>query len=400
MNKILFLTGLFAVSCTIAPKKDYRFIEIPDTVNEYSNKALNESQVRYDVSQLIYALKKAYSGRRFLPKKEFPDLIEKISRLEQPQTAFELCETIDKYLDQVSDNHLNAKFNNKICYKSHFNRDGSVGNNYYTKGEVHWDAQIRRKEGHSALLLSITSFPSHKSPLWNGFIQKVKSLLPKSDLVVLDMRGNGGGDDTVGKELSDLLAGTKLKTPYRSQWTSQTPESFQLLINTFEYWIRKEKAEGKVTLQYLLELKEEFKDKRNQAVQGKIPLEKWKDIGKGDGLTDFKISKSIQKLVYILFDADCGSSCESTIDFFEFNTLVKTVGQNSAGYIHFGNNGNVILKNSGIRVQMAISYNSYQDGRFIEKIGITPDIRVPSGKNAMAFAWKDYLTQWKRVNKR
>lgn len=96
-----------------------------------------------------------------------------------------------------------------------------------------------------------------------------------------------------------------------------------------------------------------------------------------------------------MIDADCASSCESTTDFFEYNSLVKTVGENSAGYVHFGNNGNVILKNSGIVLQMAISYNSYKDGRFIEKKGITPKIQVPAGKDAMEFAWADYLKKTK-----
>jgi len=83
-----------------------------------------------------------------------------------------------------------------------------------------------------------------------------------------------------------------------------------------------------------------------------------------------------------LIDADCASSCESTTDAFENNTLVKTVGENTAGYVHFGNSGGVILKNSGIRLQVAISYNSYLDGRFIEKVGITPKIPVPAGSDA------------------
>ena len=106
---------------------------------------------------------------------------------------------------------------------------------------------------------------------------------------------------------------------------------------------------------------------------------------------DFVLKKSIQKPIYILIDSVCGSSCESTVDFFEYNPLVKTVGENTAGYIHFGNNGNVFLKNSGVNLQMAVSYNSYLDGRFIEKKGIVPKIAVPKGSNAMDFAWLDFI---------
>lgn len=106
---------------------------------------------------------------------------------------------------------------------------------------------------------------------------------------------------------------------------------------------------------------------------------------------DFVYENSIKKPIYILIDATCASSCESTTDFFEFNPLAKTIGENTAGYIHFGNNGNVFLKNSGVNLQIAVSYNSYHDGRFLEKKGITPKIRVPQGQDAMKFAWDDFI---------
>src|SRR5690606_28631489 len=98
-------------------------------------------------------------------------------------------------------------------------------------------------KGHTALLISVTSFPSHTNPVWEGFLKRVSDLIPKSDLVILDLRGNGGGDDTIGKKLSDLLAGTNLETPYKPQWTSQTPESFQILVNSIEYGSRKIKED-------------------------------------------------------------------------------------------------------------------------------------------------------------
>ena len=67
------------------------------------------------------------------------------------------------------------------------------------------------------------------------------------------------------------------------------------------------------------------------------------------------------------------------------------MGENTVGSIHFGNNGTVVLKNSGVFAYISISYNQYYDGRFIEKIGITPKIKVPSGQDAMSYAWKDFL---------
>ena len=84
-------------------------------------------------------------------------------------------------------------------------------------------------------------------------------------------------------------------------------------------------------------------------------------------------------------DAKCGSSCESTIDGFESHPYAKTVGENTAGYIHFGNIGYIVLPNSKIEVQTPTHFNHYRDGRFLEIVGLTPDIHVPKGEDAYSF---------------
>ena len=71
-------------------------------------------------------------------------------------------------------------------------------------------------------------------------------------------------------------------------------------------------------------------------------------------------------------DQRCASSCESTIDAFEFYPQAKKVGENTAGFIHFGNVSPAILPNSKIMVQ----------------IGIKPDIPLPEGTDALAHILK------------
>lgn len=376
--------------CVSNPKRDYRFIEIPETINKNPQRILSPQEVRYDISQTLYALDTAYSGKKFLPDGENPSLINKISKVSGPLTVAEMCQKIDSFMDAVSDNHLGAKFNDKFCFPNTKNHEGQVGKNFYsTKNDIPWKVQISRQKRKTALLISITGFPKSTSPVWGGFIDAVRAQMSKADFIILDMRGNGGGDDTKGFELSTLLAGEKLKTPYGKQWNNPNPEAYQLFVNTFEYWARLRRDEGKEVPAYILDLKKEFIAKRNMALKG-TPPEATDDDGGGK---DFDLNKSVRKPIYILIDAGCASSCESTTDFFEFNSLAKTVGENTAGYVHFGNNGNVFLKNSGINLQMAISYNTYFDGRFIEKTGITPKIRVSAGKDALEYAWSDFLNK-------
>lgn len=393
--KTLSILLMFALgSRTTSTKRDYRFIEIPASINKDVGKLLTKVETTYDIDQAIFALTNAYSGSQFLPKKEFKNLIESIQSIQGPISSLDLCKRIDSFMDVVSDNHLSAKFNNKPCIDDTHNYQGNVGSNFYKAvNDVPWQAKLSKKKNKTALLISITGFPKATNPLWNGFIEKVKELVPKSQFVVIDMRGNGGGDDSKGFELSATLAGTYIKRPYGEQWNSYKPESYQLFVNTFEYWARIRRDEGKEVPSYIAQLKSDFIQKRDRALKGERPSLAGGEEPPGE---DFIFAKSIQKPIYILIDHGCASSCESTTDYFEFNPLAKTVGENTAGYIHFGNNGNVFLKNSGINLQMAVSFNSYLDGRFIEKKGITPEIPVPKGKDAMDFAWSDFLSSAKK----
>lgn len=389
MKQIGFLLLLTTIGCASAPTRDYRFIEIPSEINKNPAKVLSQKDVAADIEQAVYALENAYSGSRHLPTGEFKTLVEGVHSIQGPLSAQELCKRIDHLMDQVSDNHLTAKLNDKPCFPNEQKTKGSVGANFYKeKDGVSWAVRLDKKKKKTALLISIAGFPKSTSPIWNGFIDQVKQALPKADFVILDMRGNGGGDDSKGIELSNLLAGVNLKSPYGPQWNSFKPETYQVFVNTFEYWARIRREKGEEVPPYIAQLKIDFIKKRDLALKGERPR-------LGDDETqapeqEFVYEKSIKKPIYILIDAECASSCESATDFFEYNPLVKTVGQNTAGYVHFGNNGNVFLNNSGTSLQMAISYNSYRDGRFIEKKGITPKIRVPSGQDAMKAAWEDF----------
>ncbi len=392
MNTIKFAALLALSGCATAPQRDSRFIEIPAAINTSNEKIFSRQEVDFDKEQIIFALETPYSGSKFLPGLEFNQLLMNIKSIKGPLTAPEFCRQVDGYMDKVSDNHLSATFNNKSCSSQKAKAtQPSVGPNIYqTKNNIPWMVQLESRGKAKALLISITKFSPSASPTWNGFLDKVKASLPTANFVVIDMRGNGGGDDRKGFELSTLLAGAPLKSPYAPQWNSFEPEVYQLFVNTFEYWARVGAESGKEPPLHIVQLRNDFIAKREQALKGER-------LSLGNDTEtpgqDFVFERSIKKPIYILIDAGCASSCESTTDFFEFNPLAKTVGEHTAGYVHFGNNGNVFLKNTGVKLQIAVSYNRYLDGRFIEKKGIAPRISVPSGQDALNFAWEDFLKQ-------
>ncbi|MCB9073797.1 MAG: hypothetical protein H6623_09255 [Bdellovibrionaceae bacterium] len=363
-------------------------MKLPDTINKDVTKALSEDELTYDKEQLLYALDHAYSGRRFLPKDEFLELRDRIHYISDPVTVQSLCHQIAYYFQEVSDNHLRARFNDRSCFVSRRRQLPNVGSNYYRKQGKIWDVRRQKKKNKMALLISILEFPNSQSQEWNGFMEAIQKQINGVDLVILDLRGNSGGDDTIGRELANFMAGGELKDPYLPQWSSYTPESLQLFINLFTLMEQKALAEGKEAPTYVHNLREKFTLEQDAVLDGQKAQEytSQKDYGE-----EFSFAKSQRKPIYILVDAGCASSCESTVDFFENNPLAVTVGEQTAGYVHFGNNGRLVLKNSGIQIQMAISYNAYRDGRFIEKKGIAPKISVPSGHDAFDIAWGNYL---------
>jgi hypothetical protein len=344
--------------------------------------------VSADKVLLMYALNSAYSGRKFLPGKQFETLEKDIAAIQGPLSVTDFCRQIDRSFSQVSDSHLAAKFKGKHCL-ARPERESHVGKNYFHSKEKFWDVRTKKIDGVLATLISVLTFPSHENPEWNGFLEKVKANLARTQVVIFDMRGNGGGDDTMGYQLAKLLAGANLKDGYLPQWTSKTPESMQLFINSFSLWKRDYMESHEPVPAHIEHLIAEFTQKRELAVEGKLSDRPFASDSEEEK-EDFHLAKSIRKPIYILIDFECASSCESTTDAFEYNKLVKRVGERTAGYIHFGNNGNVVLTHSGIVLQMAVSYNQYKDGRFLEKKGIAPDIEVPPGQDALIFAIRDF----------
>ncbi len=66
------------------------------------------------------------------------------------------------------------------------------------------------------------------------------------------------------------------------------------------------------------------------------------------------------------------------------------MGENTGGYLHFGNLGTLVLPNSGIVIQIATDFWKYKDGRYLEGIGYEPKIPIKSGTDALEVA-KSYL---------
>ncbi|WP_413613385.1 S41 family peptidase [Bdellovibrio sp. HCB-110] len=350
---------------------------------------LSPEQAVEDIDFLIFALSKGYGGREYLPGDSFSKVIATLKQISKPSTVAEFHNQIDESLFLIPDNHLMAYYKGNVSKKrrDQFQLDvGRVGANNIGNLEKVWAARIDRLGKKKILYISITSFPESQNEVWKGFINSVSTKIRNTDAVVLDLRGNSGGDDAKGMELAQLLFGHPFEHPIKRQYRSQTPETLALAINKIKIEINNKKYLGDKIPEHVVEELGDSKERYSMALKGQLPTEfirTDKGIGKrSDPITGYN------KPIYILMDRACVSSCEFTIAAFEWHNHVKTVGENTSGTFHFSNVGMAVLPNSKIKIRIPTQYSEYYDHRFIERIGFTPNVKVSPGDDAYEVAKK------------
>lgn len=389
---ILMIFSLVFTSC-VTKKLDHTEFSLPDDVKPgfSSPQKLISQELEYDKAQLIQILNRGYAGRFVVSPKILKAAKQNIKKIKGPISTKEFCEKVGYEFDKIPDYHLHIRGFGKKCSKIKQNV-ATVGMSFAEKRKKLWVVEKNFNKGKSILYISITKFPAHLSSEWRGFLEKVQRLHWESDIVVLDLRGNTGGDDTTGYKLSayfhkadfDKEAGFDFPTPYAMQITSQTPETLVLKINGAKF----SKRFGYGVPEVLEKWQKESEASLTKVLKGELKEVKYEDSGRV--VEDWKFS-GFKNPLYILIDERCFSSCESTVDSFEYNPNVKKVGRNTAGMLHFGNVVPLILKNSKLYVQTPTHANIYRDKRFIEKTGIAPDVKVPSGEDAYQYLLEKVL---------
>lgn len=352
---------------------DQTSLEFPETIST--------DQTTEDIDFLIFALQNGYGGRQYLPGNSFSDGISALKKISYAPKVKDFHDRIDEALFLIPDNHLIAYYKGTVSQKRREQeKSGSVGKNNISNPNKVWETRIDRLRNRNVLYISIASFPDGNNQLWKGFIPSVSKQLKNVDSIVIDLRGNPGGDDSKGMELAEVLFGHKIEHPIKRQYRSQTPETFAFDVNQIQVQIMNLKKEGHKIPNSITKSLAIAKENYKKAASGEFPPEIIR-TDKGLGKRSEPIT-GYCKDIYILMDGSCGSSCEFTIAAFEWHSSVKRVGENTNGTFHFSNTGLIVLPNSKIKVIIPTQYSEYYDRRFIERVGFSPDIKVQSGEDA------------------
>lgn len=401
---ILSLFFILLSACTSMVSKNNQQIKdddllLSETASLALNMDLSEDELAKDIDLLVYALKFGYGGRKYIDQSAFKAALQKLNELKNRAniiaTSEHLKDEIDNILLDMPDNHIHARHSQLGLSKKRDRllRKGSVGPNVLPKkNNMVWRLSYRKIGKGSIPVLAIVSLPSVHDAAWTGFKREVEQALPSASALIIDLRGNTGGSDVMPQWLASRLTGKTLNSPYDKVVKSQSPATLALAANMqtlkiINYLHRNEKVP-----QYLVESKQKWLDLSKKAKNGIIPAETTYSLSFDSNSSGV----SFRNPIYILIDSECASSCESFLEFLEMEPHIKTVGENSGGFLNFGNMGAVILPHSKIIVQLATDYWTYKDGRSLEKIGYAPKIRVPSGEDALDYA----LTEIKRELKK
>lgn len=358
---------------------------------------VSDKDIKEDINFLLPVFARGYGGYKVHPI-ELIKAVEKdfetigLSGTTMPTKTF--CKKIAAAFHRLPDSHLNASLPNFKCIEIE-ERKGRVGSNVLPVADRSnnrpWKLSRVRVDGLNVSVLGIIKFPPANDSSWHGFEETYKSLF-KHPLIIIDLRGNQGGDDTRGFELANFLNGGPPPFNAEQRIMRRTPEAIVLRLNRFLLMRRKEKKPNVAINDSIRELQSLY----DQAKSGSITQEVVDHLDhkrKRPGS-----NKKYSGKIYILGDADCGSSGESTLDALRSIQNAKFVGENTAGVLQFGNVGKIVLPRSKIQIQMGTQFVRYRDNQMVETVGFSPDIRVPPGNNALVWAIR-HFNQSRRMPK-
>lgn len=335
-----------------------------------------------DIDVLIHQLKFAYIGEGFLPSNEFDHAIKELTKLKGSnlKNADDFCSKVGAILDHVSDGHLNVRGDKGYCTKK-LELKGKVGENIMPN-ETKSAYNIKHiSHPKNISILGITHFHSPQDSRWNG-IKPAISKSMQSDAIIFDLRGNSGGNSSMIKNISRWLLNNSVKHSKKKVYRMNTIESWTAYRNNIKTIEERVKRSGNDVSHF----KEDY-DLINESItkvkNKNSPRLLVKEFKKPElGKLNFEGD------IYILTDRRCGSSCEHAVELLKFHPKSKTVGDNTAGLIHFGQMASVTLPDSGITINLSTQYfEGFEEG-FFELKGYEPDIRVPDGVDALDYLLK------------
>ena len=400
-----------------------------------TNKKYQHDQGVDDKELLLQAIDYGYSGRTKIKSEIFVQIKEELVGLTSESiTSPEFCDKLADILYTLPDNHILVQDKNGQRCGSEpapCQSDEPIGKNiaYGTS----WHIESRTVNALSVLVVGIYKFmPPFQDPIWTEFFATLNQLAPVHDRIIIDLRGNPGGDIIIPYRLAEFFYGTLPQIAGSFSERLQSPEALAMMANFWTHQRLNHEVLEQPVSEHIKHIEDSFLSMFELAQNDDLPpIHKQyfdylsvKETGEinfasfqSDGIPSSLVFENFLKCIdpYRLFrffslvvkkgfltvvsppvytliknipivlltDTGCASSCESFLEFLEHRPKTQTMGLPTCGAVHFGDPGTIWLPKSEVWVQLGITYNSYNDGRFVERTGYVPDYILSKGDDAI-----------------
>lgn len=322
--------------------------------------SLTPQDVTSDLNYLVALIDKVYAGKHGLPPTTYQSLIQSIEQLKSYPISSSnlLANRLTEIFKKVPDNHLRViSISNHI--KPLFDSLKPLKDNRFEKIVF---------QGKPALKLTLYHFLSSVEE-WETFLQEVEDNLNSSEAIILDIRNHIGGRLDYAHELSALLYGVGLNGQNFTQY-------FPMLLNSTLTYSTPLSNSGATIINDQSPLII-TKTEESEKIESPLCLGPKATISITHNPTDILSEPYDPKLIYqhpiyLITGRNCHSACELMVSNLLQHPNVTTVGQNTAGTIHFVNPLIYSLPNSQITVMIPNTFVQFKNNVFVEKIGFEP----------------------------
>lgn len=226
-------------------------------------------------------------------------------------------------------------------------------------------------------VFTLKSMQSENLELVEGLLKKYEPELTKTEYLIIDLRGNEGGNINVGKPLLPYLYTNPIKN-----WGAKYMVTEENIKTWFSEYVQEsyEKFDAPQKKEYDDYMADLLKHKNSLYT----PDEEPKPIV-------FDETKLFPKKVAVLIDHKCFSSGELFVMFAKQSKKVKIYGENSGGMMDYGDILPYKTSCPAIRLILPWTrFNWLDNGISVDKNGIAPDVKIPkSEKDWIEFVYQN-----------
>ncbi len=280
---------------------------------------------------------------------EYNQFTDEIRNTTQTIRTFKICsDVIQKWLDYFNDKHLNIGYESNI---------------YFAFKSI----------DENSLMLRLPSFSWNNKGLIDTLISNNLKEITSKPILIIDLRGNGGGTDYAYKGLLPLI--------YTDSYISKHVEYLA--------------SEGNI--KYFEKALKEGNIKKGHEEETRIFIDSLK-ANKGGFYQEYpndtiisKIKYSKPQIVGIIINDFCGSSCEQFVLAAKHSSKTMTFGTRTAGVLDYSNVVPEDLLTNGFYVHLPMSRSTRLPENPIDNIGIKPDVEINKPANLNV---KDSIDDW------